>query len=163
MLASNQTGSLWNATIGSAVTYHVGETRFAVTTGGEVFREAEHGTFVPATEAEQAEVQALLLAEARVPAARREYATVQAKGNSALAEAIFLGCWFANGEPTPATFGEVPGATFFQVGRNSTHAFYAGANAEGERFYLSTYYGETLEVSHRKLGAFAEVGYWGHC
>jgi hypothetical protein len=158
----NRVGTVWSGVIGEADLYRVGGQRVALAPDGSGFLDGSEG-FTPATPEVTAEAVRQAQEDAGIRRSRRAFALAQGGENLALAEAVYMGTAFFDGEPLSEEDPQLPGVLFFQVGRNSTHAFYAGASPDGQRFYRSAEYGEDEPARVKALGAWDEVGYWGHC
>lgn len=160
----NHDGLIWSHKVSGSVYYHEGR-RFVLTDANEVYLEGPR-EFTAASDEDAARIRALAAEDQQIREARVNEAQRTAGGNDALESVLWMSMTFRDGEPRLTTLEAFPGIQFGQVGRNSTHYFYAGASEDGRKFYLAEdaeaerYGGE--RYSFAEIQNWADVGYWGH-
>ena len=144
--------------------------RFYVATEGELYR-AQEGVqertyqLIEGKELDSlwAAVEAAKELVAATQRERMELAHEQSKDNSDLANIIYWHLDFSNGKLSCHTH---EGVTFYQVGRNSSHQFYAGVDDNGQIWKLIT--GESYDDEGEQETTMVKVykdkgyGYMGH-
>jgi len=140
---------------------------------GEVY---DHATRTEITDdAVVSAVMTLIDQDKETLAAREAFAVEMSNGDPILARVLTWHLWFNTSLGNPY---RVEGVDFYEVGRNSSHQFYAGVK-DGQRYRMSSGYdstydekGEPILDSHgyeveELVQNVSEVssfdGYYGHC